>query len=284
VKLKTRTKHLLSAPVAMAISAGGLVMGTATPAAAGDCSIVGCGEVLNNSGYSITAAGGSTEDTNGWCWSGDAPRYSTPGTNPFDCKVGIAEVQPGEDTYNDHFDDADSFRVDAGCKVTFKQYSETGWPVPDAWPAPDGHRYVEDRRGKAKDKWIKVTDNDTIVIEEQSCKGTPEKYYVDTWRKGYGYQDPYCSGEENGTARCDVDGELFVAHNYFFCKQKGVSVGTTFEKNHWWLLTDLDTVEDGRDGRTWVSAYILDGDGNTDNNTANYYDKASGKWKEIPDC
>lgn len=282
--LKTRTKHILAAPAALAIAASGLVVGTATPAAADTCTpVVGCGELYNNSKETVTAAGGSKDDTSGWCWNGNAPRYSSPGTNPFNCRVNVDEVKPGEDTWNDHFLDADSFRVDAGCKVTFTR--SQGSPLgDDAWPAPASHEYVEDRRGKAKDKWIKIRDNDTITIESQTCKGTPEKYSVETWREGNGYQDPYCKGDGEDWARCKSDGDLGVARNYFFCKQLGESIGTTFEYNHWWLLTDLDKVHDGRDGRAWVPAYNLTGDGNADNNTANYYDKDAGEWKEIPDC
>lgn len=283
--LKTHVKHFLAAPAALALAAGGLVVTTASPAAADTCTpIIGCGEVFNNSKESIAAAGGSEDDTGGWCWGDNAPRYATPGSSPFTCKVDISYVQPGEDTQGDgHFTDADSFRVDAGCKVTFTRTS--GSPISDSsWPAPDGHVYVEDRRGKAKDKWIKVTDADTITIESQTCKGTPKKYYVDTWREGNGYQDPYCKGEGDTWDRCKSDGNLHVARNYFFCKQKGLQVGTTFDNNYWWLLTDLDTTHKGRDGRAWVPAYNLTGEGNSANHSANYYDKESGEWKPIPDC
>ncbi|WP_405608244.1 hypothetical protein OG292_02630 [Streptomyces sp. NBC_01511] len=111
---------------------------------------------------------GSEDEYSGWCWGDSAPRYSSPGSDPFDCKAEIAQVEPGEDTYSDHFADADSFRVDSGCKTTFERSADGLGP--DLWPAPGDHTYVEDRRGKAGDSGFaavleSATDNEAQASE-----------------------------------------------------------------------------------------------------------------------
>jgi len=89
--------------------------------------------------------------------------------------------------------------------------------------------------------------------------------------------------ELEGSARSQTDGVLYGARNYVICKAWGdryPSSGSSY--NHYWLLTDLDSVNSGRDGRSFVSAYFLDGAGNQANDTANYYD--GSRWREIPNC
>jgi hypothetical protein len=48
------------------------------------------------------------------------------------------------------------------------------------------------------------------------------------------------------------------------------------------LLTDLDAIYSGRDGRSFISAYDLTGAGNQDNDTAKYW---NGQYRaDIPSC
>jgi hypothetical protein len=225
--------------------------------------------------------GGNVDSEYGWCWNDNAPRYAV----NFTC-LNTAQLPANTDsntgTYSNggHFKDTDSFRVDAGCVIKY-----TDPALNPTWIYPYDTR-VEDRRGKANDKWIKLTDEDTINISYQSCTGTPAKYYVNTWGTATGYQDQHCYGDTKDStdhARCNADGVLYAANNYFFCKISGDRVGTSTTYNHYWLLTDLDSVNSGRDGRSFVSAYYLTGGPNdTQNDSAYYYNGSSWQW--IPNC
>lgn len=130
----------------------------------------------------------------------------------------------------------------------------------------------------ARHKWTKVYNDDAINITYQSCGSTPTKYWVDTFATAYGYQDPHCLGDggSGDSARCNRDGELWAGTNYVFCKKPGDRVTFGTQWNHWWLLTDLDDPYDGRDGRSFVSAYYLSRWGN---------DVAKdNRGRDIPDC
>lgn len=258
------------------------------PANAGTCSLDGllCGEVINNSSAWVMIGGGSVDTEYGWCWEDNAPRYAAwpPCINTATLPAGSAS---STGTYDDggYFKDADSFRVDAGCVLKYTDVSAA-----PTWLDPYDTR-VEDRRGKASSKWIKLTDRDTILISYQSCAGTPTKYYVNTWDTATGYQDQHCyidTKDSTDHARCNADGVLYANNNYFFCKIEGERVGTGTAYNHYWLLTDLDAVNknpDGsdRDGRSFVSAYYLTGGPNdTQNDSAYYY--SGNSWQWIPDC
>ena len=243
-----------------------------------------CGWVYNDSSIWVAIAGGGSPadaNANGWCWGDNAPRY---GFNPFNCTIDMETLQPGETSTKYHHD-TDSFRADAGCITKFRDTAITA-------PSFDGSDVrVEDRRGKSQDKWIKLNDFDTIHITYQNCSSSSAKYYASSWAKGFGYQDQWCYQDSTSEypwgygARCKIDGELLVANNYYYCKAWGARVGGTLTFNHYWLLTDLDTVYAGRDGRSFVSAYNLTGGPNsTDNDSAYYYDASSRTWKWIPDC
>lgn len=248
-----------------------------------DCVNPYCGWVFNDSPLYVAIAGGGSPaaaDANGWCWGDNAPRY---GFDPFPCLVNIAALQPGESSTK-YFHDTDSFRVDPGCITKFQDIAITA-------PSFDSSDVrVEDRRGKSQYKWIKLNNFDTIDIIYQQCSGSPAKHYVNSWTKGFGYQDQWCYRDSTSEypsgygARCKSDGELLVGNNYYFCKVWGARVGTTLTFNHYWLLTDLDTVYAGRDGRSFVPAYILTGGPNANNDSAYYYDANSKTWKWIPDC
>jgi hypothetical protein len=108
------------------------------------------------------------------------------------------------------------------------------------------------------------------------CAGLPNppggKFFIQTFGTAIGLLAADCpSDNAPGRPGCVAQGELFAARNYVYCRTWGAErrVGNDF--NHWWLLTDLDKVYPGRQGRAYVSAYHIAGQGN---------DQANG----IPDC
>jgi hypothetical protein len=82
----------------------------------------------------------------------------------------------------------------------------------------------------------------------------PGKYWVNTFAPATGYS----STSEHSVPQ----GILNAGHNYVLCRKWGddKQVGNAY--NHWWLLTDLDHVDPGKNGRAWVSAYYLSHQGN----------------------
>jgi subtilisin family serine protease len=111
-------------------------------------------------------------------------------------------------------------------------------------------------------------DNHGRVIPD--CTGKSNgKYWVDTFANGTGYSGPLAGATAQGT--------LWKATNYVFCKKWGREIrDAAGNYNHWWLLTDLDLVNSGASGRSYVSAYYLTRWGNDvakDNNGT-----------VIPDC
>ncbi|MCI0687155.1 MAG: hypothetical protein L0Y54_07970 [Sporichthyaceae bacterium] len=242
--MRNRLRRLLTLVVATSFAATGLVAMSSTPAAADQwCGILyPCGEVNNNSPLWIMVR-------DNWCWGDNAPRY---GTSPWTCSGSIAQLYPGQKSRNnlpDSFDDTDSFRVDAGCKTKYN--------IPGV-----AHAGIEDRRGKAQHKWIKIQDTDTATITYQVCSGSPAKYWVDTFATATGYQDGWCYQAPVTNQRCQPDGVLWSGTSYVFCKIWGKEVRVSGNYNSWWLLTDLDSVNSGRDGRAFVSAYYLSRWGN----------------------
>lgn len=162
-------------------------------------------------------------------------------------------VQGGEDSTR-YFKDADAFRADASC-VTKYRVPRQG--IESAFTHPNAVR-VEDRRGKASHKWIKLADTNGVTIDEQSCGGSLPKYFVNTFATAHGYQDQYCwnDGTGPGGSRCAPDGILFAANNYFICKISGDTVSDQNGAwNSWWLLTDLDSLNDGSNCR--LSAPVI---------------------------
>jgi hypothetical protein len=233
---------------AFVLATGGLAM----PAAwAGNCTygFPPCGEIWNQSPLWIMIS-------DHWCCTDNAPRYGwSVSGEPF-------KLQPGQESDNlldPRYNDTDSFRVDAGCVTKFYNASPYGF----SWPHPAALR-VEDRRGMARHKWIKISNDDAIRVTAQSCSVPPAKYWVDTFGTANGYQDPWCYNSTSGGARCNSDGKLYAGTNYVFCKMRGRQVGGGSSYNLWWLLTDLDWVDRnaGRDGRAFVSAYYLSRWGN----------------------
>jgi hypothetical protein len=80
-------------------------------------------------------------------------------------------------------------------------------------------------------------------------------YWVDTFRDAAGFLSPTCANSD--AAACRPQGILRAGRNYVLCKRWGDRVGSATQYNHWWLLTDLDTVYSGARGRAYVSAYYL---------------------------
>lgn len=83
----------------------------------------------------------------------------------------------------------------------------------------------------------------------------PVRYWVDTYADAVGYRDVGCVGDT--ASRCAPQGTLRAGTNYVLCKKWGDQVGSGAAYNHWWLLTDLDEVAPGGQGRAYVSAYYL---------------------------
>ncbi len=241
---------------------------------AGNCRVIlgieVCGDVANESPLWILIAG---------CWPDGSsnPRYvsSMPG-----CEN---KILPGDGARSDsvgasyYIKDTDTFRVDVGCVTKFID------EAPASTLYQPGEEVTEDRRGMARNKWLKLGDPDAIHVTSQWCPGgSPPHYFAQTWAVADGYQDQFCYGRGgSGDAdRCNSDGHVLVGRNYFICRVWGARVGTTFSYNHWWLLTDLDPpTNSGRDGRSYVSAYYLTGGKNSQNDSA--YDE-NGNW--IPEC
>ncbi|MFF2847481.1 hypothetical protein ACFVT5_14255 [Streptomyces sp. NPDC058001] len=221
----------------------------------GTCTGNWCGEVNNHSGRPVIIGGGNQDEEHGWCWEDNAPRYGY----LFDCINSMALAAGTESGDGEHFEDTDSFRVDAGCVMEY---------------FVRGALLYDDRRGKLHSKWIKLTDFDTADIISYKCGEPSPKYSVDTFGTADGYQDGYCPNRVG--ARCNKDGELYAGTNYVFCKVWGEEVRSGDAYNHWWLLTDLDYVDDGRDGRAFVSALHLSRWGNDE--------AKDNSGREIPGC
>ena len=277
---RTRTIARIILIVVVAVTPG---LGLVSPASAATCTFgVLCGKVVNHTTGWTMIAGGSVDVQRGWCWNDNAPRYVH---GSFGCQTArMLPAHTASDTgsyFNGgHMKDVDSFRVDAGCVV---KYTDPALNPALIYPY---HTRVEDRRGKVQDKWIKLGNSDTIDISYQSCGGRPAKYYVNTWATAHGYQDQHCLYDQKDStdhARCNSDGVLYSARNYFFCKIWGDRVGSANAYNRYWLLTDLDVTRAGRDGRSFVSAYFLTGGPTDSQNDSAYYFNGS-TWQWIPNC
>ncbi|MEU7853180.1 S8 family serine peptidase [Nonomuraea sp. NPDC049141] len=111
-------------------------------------------------------------------------------------------------------------------------------------------------------------DNSGAVIPD--CTGKSDgKYWVDTFANATGYSGPLSGSTAQGT--------LWKATNYVFCKTWGKEVrDSSGDHNHWWLLTDLDSVNSGASGRAYVSAYYLSRWGNDE--------ARDNSGAVIPDC
>ncbi|MFJ1806782.1 MULTISPECIES: M23 family metallopeptidase [unclassified Streptomyces] len=95
------------------------------------------------------------------------------------------------------------------------------------------------------------------VTSTNACDGggDPQRYWVDTFADATGYRDVDCV--DDTTARCAPQGTLREGTNYVLCRKWGEEVRVGASSNHWWLLTDLDEVTPGGQGRAYVSAYYL---------------------------
>lgn len=89
------------------------------------------------------------------------------------------------------------------------------------------------------------------------------KHYVDTFAAATGYGAPNTN---------DPRGTLNAGTNYVYCRVWGAEVRHGNSVNHWWMRTDLDRTNAGKNGHNaYVSAYYLKRWGNDqakDNNGA----------------
>ncbi|MFC4587538.1 hypothetical protein [Sphaerisporangium corydalis] len=98
--------------------------------------------------------------------------------------------------------------------------------------------------------------------------GTGGKYLVDTFTNATGYREPN-PGDPQGT--------LNKGTNYVYCRAWGAEVRQGGEFNHWWLRTDLDRTNPGKNGRgAYVSAYYLAKWGNDE--------AKDNTGRDIPNC
>ncbi|WP_306326036.1 M23 family metallopeptidase [Streptomyces venezuelae] len=93
------------------------------------------------------------------------------------------------------------------------------------------------------------------LTSDNGCSGGGGKYWVDTFANATGY------AQANTT---DPQGVLNKGTNYVYCKVWGQEIrDASGNFNHWWLRTDLDTVNPGKNGYgAYVSAYYLSRWGN----------------------
>ncbi|MFD3502976.1 M23 family metallopeptidase [Streptomyces sp. NPDC058678] len=100
------------------------------------------------------------------------------------------------------------------------------------------------------------------VTSTNACGGSgdPDKYWVDTFADATGYAAVDCVGDSR--PECAAQGTLLKGSNYVLCKKWGDEVRAGGSYNHWWLLTALDEVTPGGQGRAYVSAYYLQRWGN----------------------
>ncbi|MFC4537059.1 hypothetical protein [Sphaerisporangium dianthi] len=98
--------------------------------------------------------------------------------------------------------------------------------------------------------------------------GTGGKYWVDTFSGATGYREPNTN---------DPQGTLNKGTNYVYCRIWGAEVRHGAQFNHWWLRTDLDRANPGKNGRgAYVSAYYLAKWGNDE--------AKDNAGRDIPNC
>ncbi|WP_218671260.1 hypothetical protein [Microbispora sp. GKU 823] len=98
--------------------------------------------------------------------------------------------------------------------------------------------------------------------------GTGGKYWVDTFANAIGYREPNTD---------DPQGTLNKGTNYVYCRVWGAEVRNGNQFNHWWLRTDLDRTNPGKNGRgAYVSAYYLAKWGNDE--------AKDNAGRDIPNC
>lgn len=98
--------------------------------------------------------------------------------------------------------------------------------------------------------------------------GTGGRYWVDTFANATGYREPNTN---------DPQGTLNKGTNYVYCRIWGAEVRNGNQFNHWWLRTDLDRTDPGKNGRgAYVSAYHLARWGNDE--------AKDNAGRDIPNC
>ncbi|GGK77275.1 hypothetical protein Sme01_43060 [Sphaerisporangium melleum] len=97
---------------------------------------------------------------------------------------------------------------------------------------------------------------------------SPGKFWVDTFSNATGYREPNTN---------DPQGTLNKGTNYVYCRMWGAEVRHGGDFNHWWLRTDLDRTNPGKNGNgAYVSAYYLAKWGNDE--------AKDNSGQDIPNC
>ncbi|GAA0939365.1 S8 family peptidase [Nonomuraea longicatena] len=126
-------------------------------------------------------------------------------------------------------------------------------------------------RLQLKDAALGPTPTPTPTPTPKPTPPPDGKHWVDTFGTANGYPWTQCVG------KCPVQGKLYAATNYVFCKIWGDEVRDgSGNYNRWWLLTDLDRTNPGASGRSYVSAYYLSRWGNDE--------ARDNSGAVIPDC
>jgi hypothetical protein len=112
-----------------------------------------------------------------------------------------------------------------------------------------------------------VTVAGVVTVTAAPAQAARTKYWVDTWRRVPGSN---CPGFAVPDRICGKQGDLYAGRNYVFCKAWGEDEWITDPSvhNHWWLLTDLDTLLPSATNPDYVSAYYLSGSANSANDSA----------------
>jgi hypothetical protein len=138
------------------------------------------------------------------------------------------------------------------------------------YPVIQGREYRLDPRSPA---------SFPTVLSRNGCGATNPigltKLWVDTFATANGYNSPWCL-TATPSDYCKPNGQLDKGTSYVFCRQWGDQVGSGGAYNRWWMITDLDRVYAGRNGRSYVSAYYLSRWGNDE--------ARDNGGRNLPDC
>ncbi len=107
-----------------------------------------------------------------------------------------------------------------------------------------------------------------VLVGGGNPGGESGKHWVDTFANATGYREPN---------RRDPQGTLNKGTNYVYCRVWGEKVQHGNQYNHWWLRTDLDRTNPGKNGRgAYVSAYYLAKWGNDE--------AKDNSGRDLPNC
>ncbi|GAA1509759.1 hypothetical protein GCM10009677_48280 [Sphaerisporangium rubeum] len=176
--------------------------------------------------------------------------------------IAMSALLPG-DLVIDPIGDSDSRHV-----VIFEQWADAGHT--SYWAYEQRGGYGTDHRvlGYGLSGGSQFHAYRPKVLGGGGAPGPGGKYWVDTFAAATGYREPN-TGDPQGT--------LDKGTNYVYCRTWGAEVRHGGDVNHWWLRTDLDRTDPGKNGRgAYVSAYYLAKWGNDE--------AKDNAGRDIPNC